>query len=109
MLFTFADLHPRQMAQHALRHSEERFFKAFHMAPGPMAILALDGLRILDVNTAFTSATGWRREEVLGRAEAEVGLWEQGEERGELERLLLEIGHLRGAEVRLHAKNGTLS
>ena len=61
MLFTFADLHPRQLAQHALKHSEERFSKAFHMAPGPMAILALDGLRILDVNTAFTAATGWRR------------------------------------------------
>jgi PAS domain S-box-containing protein len=108
MLFTFADLHPRQLAQHALRHSEERFSKAFHMAPGPMAILALDGLRILDVNTAFTAATGWRREEVLGRGEAELGLWEQGEARSELERRLLESGHLRGAEVRLCAKDGTL-
>ncbi len=29
MLFTFADLHPRQQAQDALRQSEERFSKAF--------------------------------------------------------------------------------
>ncbi len=59
MLFTFADLHPRQQAQTALKHSEERFSKAFHMAPGPMAILALDGFCVADVNDAFTMVTGW--------------------------------------------------
>jgi PAS domain S-box-containing protein len=108
MLFTFADLHPRQLAQHALKHSEERFSKAFHMAPGPMAILALDGLRILDVNAAFTQTTGWRSEEVVGKAEAELERWSTGEKREEFERQLREHGHLRGADVQLRAKNGTI-
>ena len=108
MLFTFADLHPRQQAQHALRHSEERFSKAFHMAPGPMAILALDGLRILDVNSAFTAVTGWRREEVLGRGEAEMALWGEGEARERIERQLRQSGHLRGIDVRLRAKDGSV-
>jgi PAS domain-containing protein len=31
-----------------------------------------DGLRILDINDAFTAATGWRGEEVVGRPEAEA-------------------------------------
>ncbi len=104
MLFTFADLHPRQLAQHAMRQSEERFAKAFHMAPGPMAILALDGLRILDVNSAFTAATGWRREEVVGRGEAELEMWGRGEMREELERQLRRTGHLRSVEVQLRSK-----
>ena len=108
MLFTFADLHPRQMAQHALKHSEERFSKAFHMAPGPMAILALDGLRILDVNAAFTEATGWRREEVVGRAEAELERWSTGDRREHFEQQLRERGHFRGVDVQLRAKDGTL-
>ncbi len=108
MLFTFADLHPRQQAQHALKHSEERFSKAFHMAPGPMAILAFDGLRILDVNTAFTGATGWQREEVLGRGEAELELWGESAARAELEQHLRATGNLRGVEVQLRAKSGTL-
>lgn len=108
MLFTFADLHPRQQAQHALKHSEERFAKAFHMAPGPMAILALDGLRILDVNSAFTAATTWRREEVVGRAEAELELLGSGTAREHIERTLRETGHLRGVDVELRAKNGAV-
>ena len=106
MLFTFADLHPREQAQQALAHSEERFAKAFHMAPGPMAIFALDGLCILDVNSAFTAATGWRREEVVGRGEAELEIWGQGELREQLERQLKHTGHLRSVDVQLRSKHG---
>ena len=106
MLFTFADLHPRQQAQDALRLSEERFAKAFRMAPGPMAIFTLDGLRILDVNDAFTNATGWRREEVVGRPEAEVEFWGQGALRDELEHQMKQTGRVRSVEIELQSKDG---
>ncbi len=108
MLFTFADLHTRHQAQQALRASEERFAKAFHMAPGPMAILSLEGLRIMDVNGAFTAATGWRREEVVGRGQAELEVWGQGEPREEIERNLRQTGNLRSVEVKLRTKTGSV-
>jgi PAS domain S-box-containing protein len=108
MLFTFADLHPRQQAENALRQSEERFAKAFHMAPGPMAILALDGLRILDVNGAFTAATGWRREEIVGRSEAEIEMWGRGDLRDQLERQIKQTGRVQSADIQLRSKTGAL-
>ena len=106
MLFTFADLHPRKQAENALRHSEQRFSAAFRMAPGPMAIIALDGMRVLDVNDALTAAIGWRREEIVGRSEPECGLWGQGPSHDELVRLVRQTGHLRSVDVRLETKHG---
>lgn len=109
MLFTFADLQPRHVAQHALRHSEERFAKAFNMAPGPMVILAFDELQIIDVNVAFTSATGWRREEVVGRKEADLSLWGSGARRAEIVESLHRSGHVRGIDVQGRSKDGTVT
>ena len=108
MLFTFADLHPRQLAQHALKHSEERFSKAFHMAPGPMAILTLDGFCVSDINAAFTAVTGWRREELLGRGEAELGLWGEPDACAEIESQIISAGHLRQVDIRLGGKSGPI-
>jgi PAS domain S-box-containing protein len=105
MLFSFADLHPRKQAEDALRQSEQRFAVAFRLAPGPMAVLALDGLRLLDVNDAFTAATGWRREEVIGRTEPDIGLW-GGASREELATLVKQTGHLHSVDVQLRTKDG---
>jgi PAS domain S-box-containing protein len=76
------------------------------MAPGPMAMIALEGMRLLDVNDAFTAATGWRREEIVGRSEAELGLWGRGAAHDEVVRQIRQTGRLRPTDIQCKAKNG---
>src|SRR5437016_1180384 len=55
----------RAAAEEALRRSEERFSKAFHASPVPMAIQRPDGKDCLDANTSFLELVGASREAVL--------------------------------------------
>ncbi|AWN37669.1 PAS domain-containing protein [Methylobacterium radiodurans] len=64
MLFTFADLEDRSKAEAALRQSEERFAKAFQLAPVPTALVQLEGFRLIAVNDAFAATFGCRVEDV---------------------------------------------
>ncbi len=56
----------RSMAEAALRHSEERFSKAFHGSPLPMAIRRCDISGYLDVNASFVALVDSTREKALG-------------------------------------------
>ncbi len=86
MLFTFTDLEPRKKAEEALRKSEERFAKAFRMAPVPSLVLCGDDLQVLDINQAFSETFGYQAEELLGESTVACGLWQDGgaERLGEL-------------------------
>ena len=106
MLFTFADLEPRRKAQDALRHSEERFTRTFEMAPVPMAIGTRDGHLLCEVNTSFTSMTGYTPTEIIGRPLGEVELWESSAIRQRIEEAIKDGRDLRGHDARIVAKDG---
>ncbi|MFY3151848.1 PAS domain S-box protein [Achromobacter xylosoxidans] len=74
MLFTFIDLEKRKRAEEALQHSEERFSKAFRLAPVPMALCEGESLRALDLNDAFARAVGVSPEDAVGRELTALGL-----------------------------------
>jgi PAS domain S-box-containing protein len=106
MLFTFADLEPRRKAETALRHSEERFAKAFRLAPVPTTISTADDHRFVEVNDSFMRILGYQAQDVVGRQAHELGLWldEGGRRRFEAE--LTKVGTVRDFEARLRAKGG---
>ncbi len=66
----------RIKAEEVLQLSEERFSKAFHATPIPLAIQSLADETIIGVNSAFLAMRGGEYPQVVGRTPAELGLWE---------------------------------
>jgi PAS domain S-box-containing protein len=97
----------RKRDQENLRSSEERFTKTFRLAPVPMMISIFGELRILDVNDAFTTTTGYTSEEVVGRRAAELNLLASPVRR-QLEQILGKGNSFRSFEVQIRAKDGML-
>ena len=55
--------------------SAARLRAAFELSPTILAVSSLEDGRLLEVNDAFLRATGWTREEAIGRPIPEIGFW----------------------------------
>jgi PAS domain S-box-containing protein len=88
------------------RKAEDRFYKAFNANPGPIAIATIPEERYLDVNESFLLATGFQRDEVIGRTSADLHFWTCPEERGRLMETLSEQGRVRDVEITFGTKSG---
>ena len=75
MLFTFNDLDARKQAEASLRQSEERFAKAFQLAPVPMLVCFRRAWRVLMANAAFAQVAGYEVADLLGRTIPDIGFW----------------------------------
>jgi PAS domain S-box-containing protein len=106
MLFTFADLEPRRKAETALRHSEERFAKAFRLAPVPTTISTADDHRLVEVNDAFTEVLGYQAQDVVRYQAQDLRLWTDDGERRRFETELAKAGTIRDFEAHLRGKGG---
>ena len=105
MLLTFIDLDERKRVEEALGQSEERFAKAFTLAPSANVISALDDGRIFNVNDAFVKLTGYGSGEAVGRTALELGFW-TGESHKVIADLLRSSHGYRDLELELHTKAG---
>ncbi|MBD2257914.1 response regulator [Pseudanabaena sp. FACHB-2040] len=69
------EIRSRQIAESALRVSEEKFAKAFRSNPSPMMILTLEEGRVTDINQNCCKVLGCLPEAVLGRTFDDLHLW----------------------------------
>ena len=106
MLFTFIDLDPRRAMETALRHSEERFSKAFNLSPLPTTISTLGGFHINDANEAFLTATGYTAEEVVGHSATHLHLWANAADGKRFEQEIRQAGNVRNHELQIRTKTG---
>jgi len=108
MLFTFNDLEARKKAELSLRQSEERFAKAFRLAPVPMMVCGLPALRILEINDAFAAVTGHQRDDVLGKASAELDLWKDATAYRQLRSALEAHQDIRNLDIAIRTRRGAV-
>jgi PAS domain S-box-containing protein len=67
------DITDRKQAEDALRVSEEKFSKTFSKAPLLMSVNEIESGAYIDVNEKWTEASGFSREEALGKTSLELG------------------------------------
>lgn len=65
----------RKETEKSLPASEKIFSAVFHLHPYPITLGDADTGKLIDVNEAFTSWTGYSREEVIGVSPADLQLW----------------------------------
>ncbi len=102
------DISERKRVEEALRKAEEKYSKAFQASPDWGAITTLDEGVFIEVNKAFERLSGFERKEVLGRPTADLGIWDQPEERRLLVDLMRKQGAVHNKEVHFRLKNGTV-
>ncbi|MGE5457964.1 MAG: PAS domain S-box protein, partial [Methanococcaceae archaeon] len=99
------ELKERQLAQDALKKSEEKFYKAFEASPNAIAISSLDTGIYIDVNEAFLTMTGYKKDEIIGHTSTEIEIWADITEREKFINKLVQDGYLRNFEASYRMKN----
>ena len=107
-LVSYEDVSQREQAARALAESEEKFSKAFRHSPVWVVLNSVKTGRYLEVNQAFLEATGWKREEVIGRTAEDIELRIDPTERKSIIRTIREKGAVRNREVKRRTKDGRL-
>jgi PAS domain S-box-containing protein len=97
----------RQKAiEEALREGEEKFSKVFSASPDGITISSLEEGRFIDANEAFLKATGYSREDVIGRTSCELAIWDNPRDRASLIERLDGCGNVRNMEFKIRSKSG---
>ena len=78
------------------------------MSPLAMALTSARDHRYLDVNEFFETATGYRRDELIGKTPFELNLWVNPDERRTLVEKLLKVRSIRNMEVQIRTKSGEI-
>ena len=90
LMIVVRDISSQQQARDQLKASEEKFAKAFQALPEGLLISRREDGLVLHINQAMCRISGLEHKECLGKTTIELGLWNNGEDRGEVLQLLAE-------------------
>lgn len=92
----------------ALKHSEERFSRAFLASPVPLALQNTQDQCFFDVNNSFLELLGYQRSEVVGHTPESLSLYPDAALRAQLAEGARIHAPIRAHQCQLRAKSGDL-
>ncbi|MEO8358069.1 MAG: PAS domain S-box protein [Chloroflexota bacterium] len=104
----FSDITQTKRTGTALRKSEEKFSRAFHLSPSAMGIMRTSDAKFLDINESLLNMFGLTREQVIGRGVRDLGIIISEEDRQSITSTLQEKGHIRDHELTTQGPSGTV-
>ena len=100
------DITERKLTQEALTKSQEKFAKVFRQSPMWLAISRARDHVYIEINETFEKATGWQREEVIGKTAFDLNLWFDPAQRKHVVERVVAHGHIRDWVEQYRRKDG---
>ena len=94
--------------EQALRSSEHMFSSAFRASPDAISIGMLPDGVIQEINDSFVRITGYSREDVIGNAPENIGLWVDEPHMRTLRARFRETGEVHDENIRFRRKDGEI-
>ncbi|HIJ62422.1 MAG TPA: GAF domain-containing protein [Rhodospirillaceae bacterium] len=94
--------------QARLRSSEARFSTVFRASPVAIVIASLAEDRLVDVNPAFLSLFGHSYDDVIGRREMDIGIWDDVGDSFKMTEILLKRGRVENLATLFRTNAGEL-
>lgn len=95
-------------AERKLSNSEATLRKIFDANLDSVTTTDAVTRRYTDINREFSRATGFSREEVVGKTYWEIGVWPSREESDKFAAAMIRNGEVRNMRANFYAKDGTL-
>lgn len=102
------DITAQKRAEESLRDSEEKFYLAFNTSPYAITITRMSDGRMIDVNDAFSTISGYTKKEALESSSILLKLWVNEEDRNQVINDLSNRIPVFGKECIFRKKSGEL-
>jgi PAS domain S-box-containing protein len=98
----------RKKMEVALKKSEEKFHRTFQRSPLAVTITRVRDNCYIDVNDAFVDASGWSRDEAIGRTPLDLEIWVNPQQRMDIRRKVVRGTGVQNLEFGFRTKTGEI-
>lgn len=106
LITTARDITQRRQAEIALRESEEKFARIFHLSPDVIVLTRVSDGVIVDINNRSFEISGYTREDLIGKTTLELEGWSGLPDRNKYISLLNKYGRVINYEKTFKIKSG---